>query len=154
MIQFKFGNANQPMPTRIARALLYTQAGLLALAALFIGLVGIVMSSPSAGSGVTFGSTTVSGTAAVALAIVYAAGAVALIVLGMELGKASPWSRYTIAGVEIALMVFFAVQTEWQGFASNIAGAVFNLAVTFGLCVAVLALVLVTPPKETPAKES
>jgi hypothetical protein len=114
----RFGTRQLPVRLRVARTIVYCQAALVILIALF-ALEILILGGTGTGfplSGI-FADTTVTGNGMTILAILYFAVAVALVAVEQRAATRGGTDRLTLVGTEIALAVYLI------GFAANSPGA-------------------------------
>lgn len=107
-MQFSFAGRSLPMTIRMCRSLVWTQAGLVILGGAFVILAATVFGSSNE---IPFNGTTLSGTAAAALGLGYAAAGLVLAYLGVELGRLAPWSRNALVVAQVLLLVLLVLRS-------------------------------------------
>src|SRR5579864_1942617 len=111
MPAFKFGGRTLPTTIRTARGLLFLEAGILILAGAFAIVLGLFL---GAGNAIPFAGTTVSGSGAAALGVLYAALGLGALYLGVELGRLTGWSRNAVVVLQAALIVLFMARGDFS----------------------------------------
>jgi hypothetical protein len=129
---FSFSGPSLPMTVRACRSLVWAQAALTMLSGVFLVLVAVLFGTSES---IPFNGATVSGGGAVLLGLVYVAAGLALVWLGLELGRLAPWARTVIVSIEVFLAALQVVRSF------NVS---LSLLINIGLCIGIIAL-LVAP---------
>ncbi len=125
---FTFTGPTLPMTVRACRSLIWTLAALTMLSGVFVLMTATLL---GAGFSIPFHNTTLSGSGAVTLGLVYVAAGGVLVWLGVQLGRLVPWVRAAIVGM-LALVVGLALFRALE--------LSLSMAINVALCVAVIAL--------------
>jgi hypothetical protein len=125
---FSFSGPSLPMTVRACRSLVWAQAALTMLSGVFLVLVAVLFGTSES---IPFNGATVSGGGAVLLGLVYVAAGLALVWLGLELGRLAPWARTVIVSVEVFLAALQVVRSF------NVS---LSLLINIGLCIGIIAL--------------
>ena len=99
---FSFSGQGLPITVRACRSLVWAQAALTMLSGVFVVLVAALFGTSES---IPFHGATLTGGGAVLLGLVYVVAGVALIWLGWELGRLTPWVRTVIVSFEVFLVV-------------------------------------------------
>jgi hypothetical protein len=128
---FSFSGPSLPMTVRACRSLVWAQAALTMLSGVFVVLVAVLFGTSES---IPFNGATVSGGGAVLLGLVYVVAGLALVWLGLELGRLAPRARTVIVSFEVFLAALQVVRS-------------FNLSlslfINIGLCIGIIALLFV-----------
>ena len=106
---FSFGGPEFPISLKITRSLVYTEASILFIIALF--LVAIDVTIPN--------STTLSSGQIVGLAALFLALGGGVVYLGVVLSQLHTWTRNAILGVQVLLLAYSALRVSsdtWESF--------------------------------------
>jgi hypothetical protein len=125
---FSFSGHGLPITVRACRSLIWAQAALAMLSGVFVVLVAVLFGTSES---IPFHGATLAGGGAVLLGLVYVAAALALVWLGFELGRLTPWARTVIVSFE----VFLAVVQAFRSFDLSL-----SMFINVALCIGVIAL--------------
>lgn len=117
------------MRLRVARSLVFLQAAILVIAAVFVVVVSTLLGT---GNSIPFAGAALTGRAAIGLGVGYAALGMLCLWIGMALGRSASWSRGAAIGVEVVLAALFIVRGEVSA----------TTAVSLVLCAVVVGLIL------------
>jgi hypothetical protein len=127
-MQFSFSAQSLPITVRACRSLVWAQAALTMLSGVFVVLVAVLFGTSES---IPFHGATVAGGGAVLLGLVYLVAGLALVWLGIELGRLAPWARTVIVSFE----VFLAVVQVFRSFDLSL-----SLFINVALSVGIIAL--------------
>ena len=129
MPAYNFGGRDLPTTIRIARALLYLEAGILVLAGVFAVILGVLLGS---GDAIPFAGTTLSGQGAAFIGLLYVAMGGGAVYLAVELGRLTGWSRVAIIGLQAVLIVLFMARGDFS----------ISLVLSLALCIGIAVLLV------------
>jgi hypothetical protein len=125
---FSFSGPILPITVRACRSLMWAQAALTMLSGVFVVLVAVLFGTSES---IPFHGATLSGGGAVLLGLVYVVAGLALVWLGLELGRLAPWARTAIVSFEM----FLVVVQVFRSFDVSL-----SLLINVGLCIGIIAL--------------
>jgi hypothetical protein len=125
---FSFSGPSLPITVRACRSLVWAQAALTMLSGVFVVLVAVLFGTSES---IPFNGATVSGGGAVLLGLVYVVAGLALVWLGLELGRLAPWARTVIVSLEVFLAALQVVRSF------NVS---LSLLINIALCIGIIAL--------------
>lgn len=139
MAGYSFGGKNLPTTIRSARALLFLEAGILVLAGAFAVVIGVLLGT---GNAIPFAGTTLSGSGAAALGVLYGVLGLAAVYFGVELGRLTSWTRTAVIVLQAVLIVLFMARGDLS----------LSLVLSVVLCLAVAGLLLTSSASEAFSK--